>query len=221
MSLHFQRELDKLRKSLLGLGALVEDNLRAAIQAMIKRDANMAKLICEKDALADQMEVEVEEDCLKLLALYQPVASDLRFIVAVLKINNDLERVGDQAVNIAKKVKMICTHENVAIPFDFEQMFNQVQCMLKQSLDALIHVDVSLAYAVCQADESVDTMKREVREQVFAAMNENPDQIRALYATFGIARNLERIADLATNIAEDVIYMAEGSIIRHQNGNVG
>jgi len=161
------------------------------------------------------MEVEVEEDCLKVLALYQPVAGDLRFIVAVLKINNDLERIGDQAANIATKVKSLGPGANANIPFNFDEMYENVQMMLRQSLDSLINMDTSVARAVCRNDDKVDEMKKVVREQVMAEISVHPDYAVVLMANLGVARNLERVADLATNIAEDVIYMTVGNIVRH------
>ncbi len=215
MSLHMQREMEKLKKKLLYLGSLVEDNLKAAIRSVANRDNLLASQVIQKDKLVDEMEVEVEEDCLKVLALYQPVAGDLRFIVAVLKINNDLERIGDQAANIATKVKSLGPGANANIPFNFDEMYENVQMMLRQSLDSLINMDTSVARAVCRNDDKVDEMKKVVREQVMAEISVHPDYAVVLMANLGVARNLERVADLATNIAEDVIYMTVGNIVRH------
>jgi phosphate transport system protein len=210
-----QREMEKLKKKLLYLGSLVEDNLKAAIRSVANRDNLLASQVIQKDKLVDEMEVEVEEDCLKVLALYQPVAGDLRFIVAVLKINNDLERIGDQAANIATKVKSLGPGANANIPFNFDEMYENVQMMLRQSLDSLINMDTSVARAVCRNDDKVDEMKKVVREQVMAEISVHPDYAVVLMANLGVARNLERVADLATNIAEDVIYMTVGNIVRH------
>jgi phosphate transport system protein len=215
MSIHLQKEMEKLKKKFLTLSAIVEENLNAAMYSVLNCDLSQAEQVARRDNEIDNMEVEIEEECLKVLALHQPVAVDLRFLVAVLKINNDLERIGDQAVNIAKKVKSICIEKRAVNTVDFQVMFKSVQKMVKQSLDALINIDVMQARSVCTMDDDVDRMKRDMREQVFASIIEMPEKAKSLYAVMGVARNLERIADLATNIAEDVIYMVEGNIVRH------
>jgi phosphate transport system protein len=215
MSIHLQKEMEKLKKKFLTLSAIVEENLNAAMYSVLNCDIEQAEQVARRDNEIDNMEVEIEEECLKVLALHQPVAVDLRFLVAVLKINNDLERIGDQAVNISKKVRSICIEKKVVNTVDFQVMFKSVQKMVKQSLDALINIDVMQARLVCTMDDDVDRMKRDMREQVFASIVEMPEKAKSLYAVMGVARNLERIADLATNIAEDVIYMVEGNIVRH------
>ncbi|MBN1257641.1 MAG: phosphate signaling complex protein PhoU [Planctomycetes bacterium] len=210
-----QNELEKLKKRLLALSAVVEENLQLAIRAVENRDAALAEEVCERDSKVDGMEVEVEEECLKILALHQPVAVDLRFIVAVLKMNNDLERIGDQAVNIAHKVQHLCNSEEVSINFNFQAMFKRVQKMLHNALDSLINLDSELARTVCAMDDEVDQMKHEMPEEIFALIKDNSENVKSLFALNGVVRNLERIGDLASNIAEDVIYMVEGNIIRH------
>ena len=216
MSVHLQRELDKLKKQILALGALVEDNLQRALQALSTGDNNLAQHVYERDEEIDQQEVAIEEECLKILALHQPVAVDLRFVVALLKINNDLERVGDQAVNIANKVEVAARFTHASVLRVFEgAMVEKVFWMLRESLNALVNMDSALARRVRLADDEVDKLKAEARETVLAAIQQSPDQARLLLAMFGAARNLERAADLASNIAEDVIYMVEGNIVRH------
>jgi phosphate transport system protein len=162
------------------------------------------------------MEVEVEESCLKILALYQPVAIDLRFIIAVLKINNDLERVGDLAVNIAERAIFLATQPEVNVELDFTTMAVKTQEMLKKSLDALVNLNAGLAREVCACDDEIDAINRQMYLTVQDAMNTHPDQIEPLTHLLSASRHLERIADHATNIAEDVIYMIEGEIVRHK-----
>ena len=178
----------------------------------------MAREVRQRDADVDQREVEVEEECLKILALYQPVAVDLRFIVSALKINNDLERIGDLAVNIARKARALAAVPPVAIPFDLAGMSEKTQAMLRDSLDAMVNLDAKLASEVCGRDDEIDRMKRDIRRQVEEMIAADPAQTKVLLRLLAVSRNLERIADLATNIAEDVIYMVDGKIIRHHNG---
>ncbi len=222
MSVHMHRELDKLRKQILALGALVEDNLQLALRALASGDTALADQVLERDEEIDRQEVVIEEECLKILALYQPVAVDLRFVVALLKINNDLERVGDQAVNIANKVPVMSGAGASSVMHVFEGvMVDKTLWMLRESLNALVNMDVELARKVRATDDEVDALKSEARETFLRAILAAPDQARTLLAMFGAARNLERAADLASNIAEDVIYMVEGKIVRHSRGEDG
>jgi phosphate transport system protein len=170
----------------------------------------------EEDSAIDQMEVEIEEDCLKVLALHQPVAIDLRLIIAILKINNDLERVGDLAVNIAERSAFLSTQEKVDIPSDFMKMAEISRDMLKKSLDALVTEDSELAHQVCGMDDDVDAINREMFIRIQAKIKAEPARMESLIHLLSVSRHLERIADLATNIAEDVVYMIEGEIIRHK-----
>ncbi len=164
----------------------------------------------------DHLEVDVEEDCLKILALHQPVAVDLRFIVAVLKINNDLERIGDLAVNIAERSLTMAGMPAAGVPFDFSEMARRAQAMLRKSLDALVDLDENLAREVLPEDDAVDAMQREVFELVSRPPSDRQDIAYTLHQLL-IARHLERIADHATNIANDVIYMVRGEIMRHKH----
>lgn len=219
MAKHLQREIENLKKKLLALGARVETSVRDATLSIEKRDVDMAQKIIANDIDIDNTEVEVEEDCLKILALHQPVAIDLRFIVAVLKINNDLERIGDLAVNIAERAAYLADQPKVNISLDFIDMAHNAQSMLKKSLDALINHDAELAHKVCASDDVVDAMNREMYLKVQKAIQTNPNQIESLTHLLSASRHLERIADLATNIAEDVIYMIDGQIVRHKTEN--
>lgn len=215
---HLRREIDRLKKAILTLCALVEEDVRKAGRSVAERDAGLANSIIEKDAVIDHMEIEVEEECLKILALYQPVAVDLRFIVSVLKINNDLERIGDLAVNIAEQAAYLATQERVEVPFDFPGMAQKVQSMLKRSVDALVNMDSDLARRVCAADDEVDAIHRDMYTHVQNAILRNPEAIDRLIRHLSVSRNFERIADHATNIAEDVVYLVEGEIVRHGEG---
>jgi phosphate transport system protein len=216
MPIHLQREIERLKKHLLSMCAVVEDQVRTAIRALLERDAAMAHEVERRDAEVDQREIEVEEDCLKTLALYQPVALDLRLIVAALKINNDLERIGDLAVNIAHKAVAIAAEPPMEIPFDIEGMWEKTQAMLRDSLDALMNMDARLAESVSRRDDEIDRMKHDIRVQIENMIRADPSRLRPLLRLQAVSRNLERIADGATNIAEDVIYLVEGTIVRHR-----
>ena len=217
MSQHFLREVERLKKRILALSAKVEENVRRAVTSVEQRDRDLAVQAIECDTEIDRKEVEVEEECLKILALYQPVAIDLRFIVAVLKINNDLERIGDLAVNIAEHGAFLAVKKRTIVPFDLPGMTNIAQAMLKNSLSALVNLDTKLAKDVCAMDDELDTINREMYGRVEAEMrNQRDENLSSLIHFMGISRHLERIGDLASNIAEDVIYMVDGEIIRHR-----
>jgi len=215
MSAHLIRELDGLRCLLLSLGARVEAAIAKAVTAMVGRDGPLAEEVVKADKEIDRLEVEVEEECLKLLALYQPVAGDLRFIVAVLKINNDLERMGDLAANIAKGAVRLAARDPVEAPPDLAAMANKTRSMVKRSLDALVYADPALAQQVCADDDEVDAFRQSLRARMQAAIADAPERTESIMTLFMAVGHLERIADIATNIAEDVIYTVEGKIIRH------
>jgi len=216
MSQHFLRAIETLKKKILAVGAAVEERISQAIIAVVKRDAALAQQVAEGDDEIDEMEVEVEEDCLKILALYQPVAIDLRFVVAVLKMNNDLERMADTAVNIARRAEYLATQPQADLPHSLTDMTQKVQKMVKQSLDALVQGDTTLARKVCVADREVDQLNKEMHVRVQQEIRAHPEQVERLIHTLSISRHLERIGDLATNVAEDVIYTVEGEIVRHR-----
>ncbi|MCC6143193.1 MAG: phosphate signaling complex protein PhoU [Candidatus Hydrogenedentes bacterium] len=215
MRTHLQREIDRLKKQILHLGGLVEKSVHDAVQALKRRDADLADSVIEGDVQIDEIEVDIEEDCQKILALHQPVAHELRYIIAILKINNDLERVADLAVNVAERARFLATQEYIQGVFDFPGMAAKVQQMLRESLDALVNSDVKLAYAVCIADDEVDAINRDMFIRVQDAIRAHPDQMEALIHLLSVSRHLERIADMATNIAQDIIYMINGDIVRH------
>ncbi len=215
MSKLLRNEISRLEKQMLVLSTLAEENLHKALKALQNRDITLAKEVIEGDAEVDRQEVELEEECLKILALHQPVAIDLRFIVAVLKINNDLERVADLAVNIADRVLTLADFQEVEIPFDVHEMAKHAWSMIHWSLDACVSMDAVLARKVLAADKEVDDMNRANFARIQDAIQQNVQLLPAYIAYLSVSRNLERVADHATNIAEDVIYMLEGGIIRH------
>jgi phosphate transport system protein len=216
MPKHLQKEIENLKKSILNLSARIEAAVHDATLAIEQRDGKLAQKIIENDIVIDQQEVEIEEECLKTLALHQPVAIDLRFIIAVLKINSDLERIGDLAVNVAERAAFLATQPKPDISFDFVGMARAAQSMLTKSLDALVNLSIELAQEVCASDDAIDAMNREMYIKVQQAILAHPEQMESLIHMLSAARHLERIADHATNIAEDVIYMIEGQIVRHR-----
>jgi phosphate transport system protein len=216
MAKQLPRQIEALKQKILFVGTLVEEAIAKAILALNSRDRNMAKTVIDSDSEIDRMEVDVEEECLKVLALYQPVAADLRFVVAVLKINNDLERMGDLARNIAKRVVFLADYNELQeLPVDYRPMAAQVKSMVKNSLDSLVNADTALAQKIRTDDDEVDAQRRIIERQIEAQIALNPGQAEGLLRLASVARHLERIADMATNIAEDVIYMVEGEIVRH------
>lgn len=216
MSIHIRREIASLKKEILALGAAAEEILYKAMKSLEDRDKGLAEQIMKEDADIDQMEVEIEENCLKVLALHQPVAGDLRLIIAILKINNDLERVGDLAVNIAERAAFLSTREKVEIPPDFMKMSEIARDMLKKSLDSLVMEDSALAHKVCGMDDAVDAINSEMYDLIQDEIRKDPSKMEGFIHLLSISRHLERVADLATNVAEDVIYMIDGKIVRHK-----
>jgi len=214
--MHLQRDVEKLKKKILTLSTIVEEALYDAVRALKSKDETLAKNVIENDAKVDEMEVEVETDCLKILALHQPVATDLRYVISVLKINNDLERVGDLAANIAQRALELKYLSEVQLPFDFSEMADKVKRMLRQSLNSLIDLNIENAKLVCAMDDEIDAMHRQLYKIIDRKVKENPELVPILLQYLSVSRYLERIADLATNIAEDVVYMVEGTIARHQ-----
>jgi phosphate transport system protein len=215
MAKHLQKQIDGLKQKVLFLGALVEEAIAKAISALVHRDRNLARAVIDDDEEIDRMEVEVEEEVLKILALYQPVAVDLRFVVAVLKINSDLERMGDLARKIAKRVLFLTSGDRIELPGDFRGIASRAQWMVKASLDALVNADANLARQVRESDERVNALRREIDERIEKQILAHPDQSESYFNLAGVSRHLERLADMACSVAEDVIYMVEGSIVRH------
>lgn len=217
MSNHFFIETEKLKQSILSLCTLVEESVRYSIQSVIDLDHSLANQVIDSDCEIDKMEVEIEEECLKILALHQPVAKDLRFIIAVLKINNDLERIADLAVNVAERTIALPEQPPAKLVKVFEEMSNRAIHMLKKSIDSLVYWNSSIAIHVCEADNRVDELYKTSFSLVKECILQDVSKIDFLLLYASIFRILERIADQTTNIAEDVIYMSEGGIVRHTN----
>jgi phosphate transport system protein len=218
---YWQREIENLKKLVLSLGAIVEEQIQHAILALERRDTELANTVIQKDREIDSLEIVIEEECLKILALYQPVAKELRFVVAVLKMNNDLERMGDLAANIAKRARYLSKKEKIDLVADFGIVAEKAQAMVKKSLDALVNTDVKLAREVCASDDEVDKLTKHMLKRTINAIEKNPDRTKDYFSIRSVSKNLERIADSATNIAEDVIYLCSGDIIRHQAEEFG
>ena len=218
MPLHLQRELDRLDRQILTVGGLVEKNFAKGVRALLTRDVALANEVIDSDQEVDDLEVEVEEECLKIIALHQPVARDMRYIVTTMKINNDLERIGDLAVNLSKRGILLSNEPGFDLPETFSKMAEAAEGMLKMSLDAMITQTVDKAHQVRLDDDAVDEMNSEiydyVKEKLSAGTGEN---VAGLIHLLTAARHLERLADHVTNIAEDVIYMLEGEIVRHKH----
>jgi phosphate transport system protein len=215
MPIHLHRDLDRLAKEILSVGALVEEAANHAIEALIHRRPELAERVLDGDDRIDAREVEVEVECLKMLALHQPVAADLRYIVAVLKVNNDLERMGDLAVNVAERALYLATHDPLPVSLDFPTMGEIVRRMVRDCLDALIRRDVEAARRVIADDDRVDDINREMFGVVQGLMQSDPATVKRAVHLLSASRHLERIADLATNIAEDVIFLVDGQVVRH------
>lgn len=216
MAGNLQKEIEKIKREILSLGAMVEDRFKKAVHAVRTNDTALAREIIATDIEIDELEVEVEEECLKILALYQPVAIDLRFLIAVVKINNDLERVADLAANIAQRIKTV----SGAIPacpfhYDYSPMAEKTGRMLKMSLDALVGMDSDMADQVIRMDGDVNAMRNNAYGAMKAAIKKAPDQVGRTINLYLISRHLERIGDHATNIAEEVIHLVKGKIVRH------
>ena len=217
MARHIEHQIAQLKNSILQFGTIVEESISRSNTALFKRDVELAQKVIANDAEIDRLEVELEEECLKVLALYQPVAADLRFVVAVLKINNDLERIGDLASNIAKTVSQLTITGPLELPEEISSMAKQVEEMVKNSLDAVVKANPDLARQVRKEDDIVDAGRHTVRKLVIQQIKKDPEKVEGLLQINSISKHLERIADMATNIAEDVIYMVEGEIVRHRH----
>ena len=212
---HFHEELDTLKQTLLAMGGLVEDQIRRVMQALLERDDALAREVIERDRQVNQYDVEVDEKCVELLALHQPTASDLRFITTAMKIVTDLERIGDQAVNIAQRALELHQEPQLKPYVDLPRMAEMAQRMVKESLDAFVARDTTLARAVCAEDDGVDALKEQIFRELLTFMMSDPRTIPRALRLILISRFMERVADHATNIAEMVVYMVEGKMVRH------
>jgi phosphate transport system protein len=219
MHVHLQNELEQLKRKLLHLATMAEQSVQKAVRGLIELDETLAKDVLVMDHQVDLKEVEIEEDCLKVLALHNPVANDLRLVIASLKINNDLERIGDLGVNIAERTLFLSKQPRIKPPIDFAVMSKSTLVLLKMALDALVQKDSEKANEVLRLDDDVDAMNRLCYKNVYERLKTEPENVESLIHYLSVSRHLERVADYATNISEDVIYMIEGRIIRHSPEN--
>ena len=218
MSLHLSRDLEEAHNSLLRISGEVEDMIALAVKSLVERRGGLAVEVVNRDTSIDRAEVRIEEECLKMLALHQPVAADMRRITTMMKVNNDLERIADLACNIAQRADSLCSYPEFPIPSGINEMATMITRMVRSSLDAFVHRNVDQARRVIQDDDSVDAKNVEVIETLTTQIARDPSQTVAALHCFSAARHLEQIADHAVSIAEDVIYMVEGVIIRHRQG---
>ncbi len=216
MSRHLTRDLETLHRNMLLMCGMAEELVHRSLDALQEPDPELCRQLVEQDDAIDDLDVRLEEDCLKILALYQPVADDLRRITTVLKITGELERVADLGVNIAERAASIGAGPEIAIPDRMDRMAQEALQMLHNSIDALVKLDGDLARQVCVQDEIVDQYNRDIISELTDTMKRSPLLIEPMMHLFSVARHIERVADHATNIAEDVIYLVEGEIVRHQ-----
>ena len=215
MQRHFHEELDALKQTLLAMGGLCEDQIRRVMKALLDRDDDLAQEVIEGDHRVNAYDVEIDEKCVELLALHQPAAGDLRFITTAMKIVTDLERIGDQAVNIAQRVLELNREPQLKPYIDLPRMSDKAERMVKDSLDAFVSRDTALALRVCARDTEVDALKEQVFRELLTFMMEDARAIPRAIRLILISRFLERVADHATNIAEMVIYLVESKMVRH------
>ena len=215
MQRHFHEELEALKQTLLAMGGLVEDQIRRVMTALLERDNDLAQEVIDRDRQVNAYDVEVDEKCVELLALHQPAAGDLRFITTAMKIVTDLERIGDQAVNIGQRTLELNAEPQLKPYIDLPRMAERAQRMVKKSLDAFVTRDTELARRVCAADEEVDALKEQIFRELLTFMMADARTIPRSIRLILISRFLERVADHATNIAEMVIYMVDSKMVRH------
>lgn len=212
---HFQEELDRLKARLLEMGGMAEDRVRSAVKALVDRDISLVDAVIDGDGPINQLHIEIDSRCVKLLALHQPMAADLRAILSAVKINTDLERVGDLAINIAEAGRRYLGHTPVKELIDIPRMAEIAQGMLRDALDCFVRRDTALAQQVLDADDALDALKTQVFRELLTYMLQDPHTIEASLDLILVSRHLERIGDHATNIAEDVIFMVSARDVRH------
>lgn len=217
MTKHLHRDMDSIHREVLSLSALVEEMIDKATLALVERRFDLVPKVIEADEIVDQREVHIEEECLKMLALHQPVAVDLRRIATVLKVNNDLERIADLAVNLAERSRQLDEYPQFPIPARLSEMVRRATQMVRDVLNAFVNLDAQAARQVIAVDDEVDRLNVEVISQLQESMQEDSELIVPAMYCFSASRHIERIADHATNIAEDVIYLVEGEIVRHRH----
>ncbi len=215
MTQHFFREMDNLHRDLVSMCSMVEEQLNDAVNGLISQTHGLGDELAVRDKQVDERDVHIEEECLKILALYHPVANDLRRVAAVMKITGELERVADLSVSIAQRADEICRFPGFPMPDRLAEMAREARSMLHTSIDAYVELDSGLARSVCGRDDGVDDMNVELLFETRAVMQSDPGTIEPAMHLFSVIRHIERVADHATNIAEDVVYLVEGAIIRH------
>lgn len=215
MERHFEKSLTELKERLLWMGGLAERAVHQAVQAVLNADAQLAQRVIEEEGAINEMQIEIDDRVVQLLALHQLMAVDLRFVLAVSRINNDLERIGDQAVNIAQAAQRILRHPRVKPYVDLPRMSEIVEGMMRDALNAVVRRDVELAQKVLSRDDQVDNLRDQIFRELLACMMGDPSVIYPAFDLILMAKNLERMGDHATNIAEDVIYFVQGRDVRH------
>ncbi len=220
MSIHLMRDLESLHRSVLSMSAMVEDLVHRAVDELGRPSSELTRDLESQDDEVDQMDVQIEEDCLKILALHQPVAIDLRRIASVLKISAELERVADLAVNLSERALGLASSPEIHVPEKLLIMANLALDMLHRAIDSFVGLDSRLARDVCNRDDQVDRLNREIIDELIEFMQSHPHLISPAIHLFSASRHVERVADHATNIAEDVVYLVEGEIIRHRRPKV-
>lgn len=213
---HFDIELAQLKEKLLSMAAKVEAQITQAIAAVMKKDTELARTIFGLDKAIDRMEIDIEEEAVSLIARHQPAAGDLRLLISVIKINNDLERIGDHGVNIAQSAIALAGQPDVKPLIDIPRMAELATAMLRDSLESFISSNPEKAREVCTRDDQVDSLKRQILQELSTIMMEKPETVARGMELILISRNLERIADLATNISEDTIYVCLAKVIKHR-----
>ena len=215
MSVHLYNALGRLKRDMLTLASSAEEQVARSLQAFLEDNLDLAKETIARDGKLDRMEVELEEECLKVLALYQPVAHDLRFVVSVLKLTNDLERIADYGVHIAERAVALTGRNDVANVLDLGDMGQRSLQMLRKSIECLVNQDAKLARTVWQLDKEIDLFHKGNFEKLETHIKAQPNKAGVLLQLLSVSRYIERIADLATNIADDVVYIVEGKLLRH------
>ncbi|MCA8997103.1 MAG: phosphate signaling complex protein PhoU [Planctomycetaceae bacterium] len=215
MSVHLQNDVSTLHRDLMSMCSQVEDMIHRAVDQLSRPSFEETKQLIQDDSQIDAWDVRLEDSCLKILALHQPVAIDLRRITTVMKISGELERVADLAVNIAERACGLLNAPEVVVPDELKEMAERAIDMLHRSIDSYVDLNTQLAREVCQEDDHIDEMNRSLIDRLIKYMHDSPDQLDALLHLFSAVRQVERVADHATNIAEDVVYLVEGRIIRH------
>jgi phosphate transport system protein len=212
---HFERDLQELKERLLWMASLAERAVHQAVQALLEGDEALAQRVIAEESAINELQIEIDERALQLLALYQLMAADLRFVLAVSRINADLERIGDQAVNIAEAAQRLVRHPRVKPYVDLPRMGELAEAMVRDSINAVVNRDLELAKSVLTRDDQVDSLRDQIFRELLTYMMENSSVVFSAFELILVAKNLERIGDHATNIAEDVIYMVAGRDIRH------